>query len=155
MGDVSEFTTNYSNISLSVGETRTLIINSYSPTNATNTNFIYEIISSIANDNSSSPVISINGSTITCLKGGTAIIKVYIINQNGEEIYQTCTITVIRELSSLSISFGKTLDVYQNYYITSLSEFNLFVNLTPADATITSQSLTVDNENIAKMKTES
>lgn len=152
MGDVSSFTINYSDLILSVGEVRSLIVNTYSPTNATNLNFSYEIDSSTANDGSSDSVISIIGTTIKCLKGGTAIVKVYITNQNGETISQICNIIGIRELNDISINFKQTLDTYQNYLITSLSELDLLISLTPADATVTSQSITVDNPNIAKIE---
>jgi uncharacterized protein YjdB len=152
MGDVSEFSINYNNLILSVGETRNLIVNSFFPTNAANLNFIYEIISSIANDGSTNPIIRINGTTITCVKGGVAVVRVYIINQNNEVISQICNITCIRELTNISISFDRQVDTYQNYYITSLKELNILVNIFPADATINSQSLTIDNEDIAKIE---
>lgn len=151
-GYVSSFTINYSDLILAVGESRNLIVNSYLPTNASNLNFIYEIISSTANDGSSSPVIEINGTTITCLNGGIAIIKIYTINENDEIIFNTCNIKVIRNLTSLSISFDRELDPYQNYLITSINELNLIVNYTPVDATIEYQSLTVDNNDIAKIE---
>ncbi|MDD4110668.1 MAG: Ig-like domain-containing protein, partial [Clostridia bacterium] len=151
-GDVSSFTINYTNLTLSVGETRNLIVNSYLPINASNLNFTYEIISSIANDGSTDSIIEINGTRISCLKGGTAIIKVYITTQDDEIIFNVCNITVIKDLTNLSISFDRTLDYYQNYLITSINELNIIVNFTPADATITSQSIIVDDNDIAKIE---
>ena len=150
-GYVSSFTINYSDLILAVGESRNLIVNSYLPTNASNLNFVYEIVSSTANDGSSSPVIEINGTTISCLNGGTAIIKIYTITEN-EIVFNTCNVTVIRNLTSISISFDRELDTYQNYLITSLNELNLVINYTPVDATIEYQSLTVDNDDIAKIE---
>lgn len=156
LGYVSEFNINSNNLSFSVGEKRNLMVNSFMPTNATNRNFVYEILSSTANDGSESPVVSItnavNGVTITGLKGGTATIRVYIIDGNGQIISRTCGVVCVQELTDISISFDRQLDSYQNYLVTSLKELNISVTLMPADATIISHSITIDNANVAKIE---
>lgn len=151
-GEISDFTLNFSKLNLVVGEMRMLSANSIFPTDAARPTFRYEIIfSQINNGHTGYNVISLNNGAITAEYGGIAVIKVYVVLEDGSEISKTCEIEVERSLNSVDIKLVDDLDIYQNYYVTSREEIEFSILTSPFDATITSSSITIDDKNIAEI----
>lgn len=151
-GDISDFTLNFTKLSLVVGEMRILSANSIYPSDATRPTFRYEIIySRLNNGYTGYDVITLNNGTITAEYGGLAVVKVYVTLADGSEIAKTCEIEVIREINSVDIKLDSELDIYQNYYVTSREEIEFSLITSPFDATISNSSITIDDENVAEI----
>lgn len=151
-GEISDFTLNFTKLNLVVGEMRILSANSIFPSDAARPTFRYELIySEVNNGHTGYNVITLNNGAITAEHGGIAVIKVYVELEDGSEISKTCEIEVERPLNTVDIELVDNLDIYQNYYVTSREEIEFSILTSPFDATITSRSITIDDNSIAEI----
>ena len=121
--------------SLVKGSKFNLFVKNYYPNNANYKDVYYEIISSIANDQSQTEVISITTEgVVNGVYGGEAIIRVYALNYYGEKIYKDCHVKVITYVDSFEINFSKELSYYQGSYVVAQNTLGFENNVTPCDA---------------------
>ncbi len=115
----------------------------------------YKILSQKTSDGTNQNVINLSSEgEITGLYGGTAVVRVYVIDEDGKEIFADCQITVISQLLNIEIKFETELEQYQNQntFITSKNELGFEVIFNPQDATERDCRFEISNPNLAKIE---
>lgn len=151
MGHLSQIVLEEDNITIEKQKSVSLAIKKYPIDSLEDVK--YKILSQQAADNSKNSVVQIleNGQ-IVGLYGGTATIRVYAQNIDGEEIFADCQVTVYSPVVSIELKFADDIQMYEGVYATSRQEFAFEVVLKPSDATIKSYTYNIKKKDIAKIE---
>lgn len=149
-GYIDNFELNTNTISIKKNSTANLYVKKHYPSDATNKEFNFEIISSTANDDGTNVVLTISkDGVIRGLYGGRAVIRVYTTDYYGEKVYQDCEVDIISEVSDLEITFGRELEKSQGSIIVAKPHLDFSKRIYPSDASNKDIEVIIDNEDIA------
>lgn len=154
LGFVENIVLNYDVKTINKGNSFALIVSNFYPNNATNYNFVYEIVSFKANDGSLNSVISINeNGLITGLLGGEAIVRVYCFDYYGNVVEAECKICVNCPVESIDITFNEEIDNYLNLstFVTGKNQIEFYEIVYPSDATCRDFIYEISDSNIAEI----
>lgn len=126
-------------ISLTVGDSYEVVLKSFFPSNASNTNISLQVTNQITLA-ATGEVLQLNGNTITAVNGGSATLIAYV----GSSLSLSFQIDVTRLPQSIS--------VLQSNIKTTEDEVNLDITVSPLDTTNKDVKITVDNQDIATVQ---
>lgn len=136
MGYLHSIELNVTSKTLNKNSSFSLYVKQTYPLDAIYNEVTFKIFSQQTSDNSQNNVITLSeNGLVTACYGGTAIIRAYSINGEGQEVYTDCYITVNTPVSDISIEFEDEIEYYQNSIITSKNELHFRQTVYPADAT--------------------
>ena len=145
----SEILLNYTNYSVNKGLSFNLYPKTVYPLDVANYKIYYQVQESNTIDGTDNQVISVDEQgVVKGLYGGSAVIRAYTYDYYGNVVYADCIVSVVNAVVDINVNFGN-IEYYQDMIITSKTQLEFDISVTPTDATNREFDYVISDKNIA------